>query len=52
MYERFRNLSELQLKKLAALFLPLIKTHHHLFASGLGLAAEHKALFALPMFLR
>jgi hypothetical protein len=31
-----------------ALELPLIKTHHHLFACGLGLAAEYKALFSFP----
>jgi hypothetical protein len=33
-----------------ALELPLIKTHHHLFAGGLGLAAEHKALLGFPLF--
>jgi hypothetical protein len=31
-------------------FLPLIKTHHHLFAGGLGLAAEYKALLGFPLF--
>jgi hypothetical protein len=31
-------------------FLPLIKTHHHFFAGGFGLAAEYKALFCFPFF--
>jgi hypothetical protein len=31
-------------------FLPLIKTHHYFFASRLGLATEHKALFSFPFF--
>ena len=30
--------------------LPFIKTHHHFFARGFGLAAEHKALLSFPFF--
>ncbi len=33
-----------------ALDLPLVKTHHHFFAGGFGLATEHKALLGFPVF--
>ena len=36
--------------RIYGVYLPLIKTHHHFFASRLGLAAEHKALFGFPFF--
>jgi len=43
--------NQLRLQRLnQALDLPLIKTHHHLFAGGLGLATEHKALLGFPLF--
>jgi hypothetical protein len=33
-----------------AFALPLVKTHHHFFAGGLGLATEYKALLGFPVF--